>query len=105
MEKTKLQNKIRLNAAERCQVQNAYKDIGRAKSAILQNPVNAGKESETTPRNEENQAGAAVVIRKKFRRCLEDQGHHEQSSAYGDVDCSDFLLWEFSRRTSTLIKQ
>jgi hypothetical protein len=26
-----------------------YKDIGRAESAILQNPVNAGKESETTP--------------------------------------------------------
>ncbi len=81
-----------------------YKDIGRAESAILQNPVNAGKESETTPWNEENEAGAAVVIRKKFRRCLEDQGHYEQSSAYGDVDCSDFLSWEFPRRTSTLWK-
>jgi hypothetical protein len=47
-----------------------YKDIGCAKSAILQNPVNAGQESETTPWNEENQTGTTVIIRKKFRRCL-----------------------------------
>jgi hypothetical protein len=29
--------------------------------------MNAWKESKTTPGNEKNQAGAAVIIRKKFR--------------------------------------
>ena len=44
-----------------------YKYIRGTKSAILENPMNAWKESKTTPRNEKNQAGAAVIIRKKFR--------------------------------------
>ena len=48
-------------------IRMTYKNIRGTKSAILENPMNAWKESKTTPRNEKNQAGAAVIIRKKFR--------------------------------------
>lgn len=54
-----------------------YKHIWGTKSTILPNPVKARKESKTTPRNKEDQASEAVIVRKKFWCCLEDQGHHK----------------------------
>lgn len=72
-------------------MRKTYKHVGGAKSAVLPNPMNTRKESKTAPRNKEDEASEAVIVREKFGSCLEYQGHHEQSSAYGDVDCSDFL--------------
>lgn len=67
-----------------------YKDEG-AESTILPDPVKARKKSKTTPRDKEDQSSAAVVVRQKFGRRLENQGYHEESSAYGDVNCPDCL--------------
>lgn len=48
--------------------------------------MEARQETENTPRDEKQQSSPAVVIGKKFRRRLQDQGHCEQAEADPDVD-------------------